>query len=349
VNGVTYSAIVTTDPSAVGIASTPSAAVSGTPIGPLAHPTNIVATGSNNQLSVAFTAINPVATIYTATATATGYPTVSNTSISSPILLAGLVNFVPYNITVVASHSNSLLGNSTPPVGFPTTLGTPSGPPDPATNVTIAAGGDGELVVTWNPSATPPSAITYSVNLTSTVPGTSPQTLNVTPPIPSTVPLSVTFQGLLNGASYSAVVSTIAGSNPPANAPTVSGIPLGIPTQPFVVGQAGNEAIFATVTPSINPLSYIAGYTLNLSDISGVIDTYSMPANGPYTYLFTGLTNGTSYSLEVIATAVPTVSPLFINTSPTVNLLKGLLVPIPTLPVEVILNLSTSFVTSCNA
>jgi uncharacterized protein (TIGR02145 family) len=282
-NGTSYTfTVVATN--AVGNSDASAASVAVTPFGLPDSPTSPVATASNAQASVAFTAPasdgGSAITGYIVTSSPGGF---TATGASSPLVVTGLNNGTSYTFTVVATNAagNSVASSASVAV-------TPIGPPGAPTSL-VATPGDMEASVAFTaPSSNGGSAITgYTVT-------SSPGGFTATG---ASSPLVVT--GLPNGTSYTFnVVATNAAGNSVVSEASVAVTPIGRPGSPTspVATPGVMQASVAFTAPASNGGFAITGYTVTSSPGGFTATGASSPL------VVTGLTGGTSYTFTVVAT-----------------------------------------------
>ncbi|HVF74184.1 MAG TPA: fibronectin type III domain-containing protein [Acidimicrobiales bacterium] len=256
--------------------SAPSNAV--TPSGVPDAPSGVSATPGDSSATVSWTAPadngNPI-TGYTVTASTGATATTAGTS----LVFGNLTNGTSYTFTVRATSS---VGDSAE--SAPSNAVTPAGTPTAPTEVTAVAG-DGSATVSWTASAANGSAITgYTVTASSGASATTADT-------------SVVFGGLANGTSYTFTVRATNGVGDSAeSAPSNAVTPAGLPAAPTgVTATAGNQSATVSWTASVDNGSVVSGYTVTASNgATATTDGTSL--------VFSGLTNGTSYTFTVRAT-----------------------------------------------
>ena len=183
----------------------------------------------------------------------------------------------------------------------------------------VAVSGNTSLAVTWTaPANTGGSNITdYLVKYSSN--GGSTWT-NFVHPV-STVP-SLTVTGLTNGISY--VVKVIARNEVDFSSPSVYSLPVmpvTIPNVPrYVVAVRGNAQLTVTWTaPTSTGGSAITDYQVKYSSNNGVAGSWRNfihPVSTDLWCTVTGLTNGTSYVIKVIARNAVGISLPSANSAP---------------------------------
>jgi autotransporter-associated beta strand protein len=164
------------------------------------------------------------------------------------------------------------------------------GPPDPATNLTLASG-NGQVALSWTPSSRATSYVirrgTSSGNETTTVAS------NVTGP-------SYTDSGLTNGASYYYVVTAVTstgGASVNSNEASTAPLPPTPPAPAGLVATVGNAQAVLTWAAADNA----ASYNILRGTVSGAETLVAANVTGT-TYTDSPLTNGTTYYYAVTAT-----------------------------------------------
>lgn len=296
-NGTQYTltATATNNAPATSAASAPSAPV--IPTGGWsvpAAPSAVVATPGDTQASVTWTA--PAAgstggapiTGYTVTASPGG--ATCATSGPTTCTVSGLANGTAYTFTVVAT--DVVGGGPASAASAPVVPKAPT-PPGPPTAADATAG-DGQVTVDWDaPASTGGSAITGYV-VTATPGGATCSTAGAT---------SCSVTGLANLTAYTFVVAaTNAIGTGVASAPTTPVTPqpgVTVPGPPTAVAAiGGNARATVTWTPPVATGGLpVTTYTATASP-GGLTCTAGAPANS---CVITGLTNGTWYSMTVVA------------------------------------------------
>lgn len=291
INGTSYSVVIMAiNSNGYGPSSTP---VSGTPGVPTA-PTITGITPGNGQLSVAFTP--PLSdggfpiTGYKYTAfQATGPFIIQSGGTTSPFVITGLTNGIPYTVEMQAVNSIGPGAFSIQVSGTP--IGTPSAP-----IITGITPGNGQLSVAFTPpTSTGGSAITgyqYSTdNGASFTSGgqNSPITIIVT---------SINNTPLTNGTTYPIVIRATNSIGAGASSTPVNGTPSGVPSAPFITGIVpGNGQLIVSYCPPITDNgSAITNYLYSTDNGVRFVLT---GMNNPFT--ITGLTNGTPYQIVIRA------------------------------------------------
>ena len=184
----------------------------------------------------------------------------------------------------------------------------------------VAVSGNAQLAVTWTaPSSTGGSPITdYAVKYSSN--GGSTWT-NFRDPV--SVATSCTVTGLTNGTSY--IIKVIAKnavgiSLPSANSARVTpALPVLVPSAPTtVVAAVGQGQLAVTwVAPASPGGSAITDYLVKYSSNSGSTwKNFTDPVSTVPSLTVTGLTNGTSYVIKVIAKNAVGISLPSVNSTP---------------------------------
>ena len=208
----------------------------------------------------------------------------SPASSRGPLTISGLTNGSDYTFVVYARYAG---GNyASEPSASVTPYTTPSSPAKPS----VERRGSGAVRVSWEAPDDGGSAISsYTVGCTPTCTKTSVTTL------------FADLTGLTTTASYTfTVTATNARGSSAASIASDAITPFGVPTAPRnVSGTAGDGSILvAWSAPESNGGSPVTGYTATASPGS----TTCEPATGQLTCSITGLINGTTYSVSVVAT-----------------------------------------------
>ena len=160
------------------------------------------------------------------------------------------------------------------------------------------------VTVGWSPDGTTTGVVSYSVTL-SPVRGTPPSCAAVTATTPASNS-SLNVEGLCAGQVYTATVAATNGSGTGwALEPSNPVVPLvaQVPTAPLVTNVVARtqSLVVAWSPPTLDGGDPVTGYTLTASDGSGVVATASPSASATSATL-SGLTNGTAYTLSLVAT-----------------------------------------------
>jgi len=262
-------------------------------------PTAPSAVGGNASATVTWSAPitggSPI-TGYIVTSTPAGATaTISTGTTATSFVFPGLTNGTAYTFTVVATNG---VGNSTPSPASNSVI--PATVPDPPTSVSAAAG-DASATVTWfAPVDNGGSAITsYTVKASSNLGFTSSF-------VTGTTATSVVFPGLTNGGLYTftVVATNVKGNSDPSTATSPAIVPTSpatVPSAPLIPFAIPGDQL-ATVTwskPASNGGSPITGYTVTSTPAGA---TASISTGTGTNLIFTGLTNGVSYTFKVVAT-----------------------------------------------
>jgi len=180
---------------------------------------------------------------------------------------------------------------------------TPSVPSAP-TAVSVTPG-NGSLQVVWSPPAiTGGSALTYLVALFTAQTGGTQVGATC-----STTALTCSFSSLTNGTTYWAQVSATNATGPGPAAPRVSGTPAvqaTVPAAPTLLTavRSGSGSVAITWTAGADGGSPITGFTARaFTTLTGTTASRTCTvAAAATTCTITGLTNGTSYFMDVVAT-----------------------------------------------
>ncbi len=300
-NGVLYSfRVQATNASATSAFSAYSNTV--TPSAPPGAPTAVKVKAGDAKAEVSWTAPTNTGGSALASYTATAYN--ANTTVASSCTttaktgkdaappattcaINGLTNGLTYTVSVTATNAGATSPASTPAVSV-----APVGAP-PAPGAPTAVPGNTSATVTWTtPISTGGSPITgYTVT-------SAPDGLKCT----TTTALSCTVTGLKNLKSYTFKVTAknalgTSPSSPASNAVVPANVP-GAPTS--VTLAVGDRTLVATwVAPASNGGSAITKYVATA--YSGATASASCTTAGALTCAITTLTNGTSYTIKVVA------------------------------------------------
>jgi hypothetical protein len=252
-------------------------------------PTNVVATHGNQKATISFTSPvdngGRVILSYTVYSLPESTPT---TSTSSPIEVDNLENGQEYTFIVVATNVN---GDSDP--SDTSDPCTPSTVPNPPTNL-VASIGNHQCTTTFDAPLDDGGATIDSYTVYS-----SPGNFHATG---TSSPITVT--GLTNGTSYVFhILATNLNGNSELSDASNSSIPSTVPNAPTsIVATKGNAqasiAFTLVVGSGNNGGASVTSYTATSSP-GGFFTTGS---SSPL--IVTGLTNGTSYTFQVIATNI---------------------------------------------
>jgi len=274
-----------------GIGDSPESATSAavTPTGAPVAPTSVTVTPADESVKVSFPVPGD------AGSTITGYQVSTDGGLTWATLNAataggvvrgtvtGLVNGVTYSIEVRAVNANGVGGASAAQPVTPATL------PDAPTGVSAVRGDASAQVSFTAPISDGGSAIT-SYTVTS-----APGGLTATCPAS---PCQIT--GLANGTSYTFTVhATNAVGDSTESSPSNAVTPATVPGAPgsLVVTPANGAAKLSFTAPD-NGGSAVTGYEYSV-DGGASWQTLATSGTSPITATVTGLTNGTTYSVEV--------------------------------------------------
>jgi fibronectin type 3 domain-containing protein len=288
VNGTTYGVSVTATNSAG--TSTPSTAVNATPATTPGAPTSIGIAPSNGTLSVTWNAPSDGGSEIT------GYTVTVDNGIDTPSTcttggttttceITGLTNGSAYSVSVSATNGVGTTSSAGSVTATPAT--TPEAPT--SLNVTV---GNTSLIVTWAAPNFNGGASISSYTVTADNGVDTPTVCTVTDGSNA-----CTLTGLTNGSDYSVTVTATNAQGEGAATDAVTATPAGSPTAPSnVTATAGNEQITVSWSASDGNGSAITAYTASSSDGS------SCDTTGALSCVITSLTNGTRYSITVVAT-----------------------------------------------
>lgn len=287
-NGIAYSftvrAITNGGP---GQPSTPTVAVK--PAGNPTPPQNVVATPQPSALNVSWSApsSNGGSSIISYQVSVIGTSITCSTSGALSCVVSGLTNGTAYAIKVTAANAIGQSGPSAIVTATPAT--TPSAP----TGV-VATGATGSAIVTWSASTSSGGSAITSYTATASPGGATCTTTSAT---------NCTIAGLTSGTSYSfSVVAHNAQGNSPAGT-SATAITIGLPSLPTgIVVTPGEKSLTVQWQPS-QP----NGFTVTSYVVAANPDDHEcvwIPANagsGNPSCVVTGLANGTSYTITIVA------------------------------------------------
>ena len=324
-NGTEYSVTVIAT-NAIGDSS-PTSALLRTPNVVPGAPTLDSAIAGNQSIAVTWTAgsnSGTAVTGYTATAVDSGLTTFTCTASSSATTcsITGLTNGTEYSVTVTATNAAGTSAASSSLAATPKTV--PSYP-----SLVSLAPGDGSIDVTWSGSssagggtidgyrATATDALNNSFDCTTDETGTS-----------------CTIVGLTNGTQYSVTVAAHNEIGYSSESGSGSSTPRTTPDQvdaPTVTSLNGSLKVQWSA-PASNGGASISSYTATASD--GTTTHTCTWTSGPLECTISGLTNGTSYDVTVVATNAAGSStasnataetPATVPTAPTITLVDRVL------------------------
>jgi len=251
--------------------------------------------------------------------------TVTDTS-ASPAVPTGTVNFkfgsasvgstpldstghasitVPAQAVGTYQYGASYVGSQTT-LASTSSTGTQQVTPDPPSGVT-ASPGNGSVTLNWT---APPGATGYKV-----LRGTSPGMESSVPVGTTTRATSYTDTGLTNGTTYyyKVIATSAAGDGAPSSEVNATPQPPAPAAPAGVSAKAGDGNVTVSWTASPGATSY---KVLRGTATHGESST-PLPAQSGTSYTDTGLTNGTTYYYEVIATNGGGDSPRSVEASAT--------------------------------
>jgi len=288
-NGTAYSVSVSAT-NAMGTTSS-AGSVTSTPATTPDAPTSLNVTAGNGTLTITWSAptFNGGATISAYTVTAdNGVDTPSTCTVtdgSNSCVLSGLTNGSDYSVTVTATNAQGV-GAGTDPV-----TGTPSTVPDAPTDIE-AISGDSMITVNWTAPDNSGGADITGFTATAYAPGHGYASCTGGP-----TDTTCDITELTNGVSYTVTVKATNDNGDSIASSSVDSIPAGTPFAPTgVTATAGNGQITVSWLAGSDNGSAITAYTASTSDGS------SCDTTGALTCVITDLTNGTSYSISVVAT-----------------------------------------------
>jgi len=259
-------------------------------------PTAVSATRGNAQAIVSFTA--PASdggssiTSYTVTSSPGSF---TASGATSPITVTGLTNGTAYTFTVTATNSVGTSITSSPSSSV-TPATTPSAP-----TITGITPGNGQLSVAFSAGADGGSAITsykYSTDggatFTTRATGTT-----ASPIVISTLSLNGST-ALTNGTSYGVQILAVNAVGDGTPSATTSATPVTTASAPTITGiTPGNGQLSVAFTAGADGGSAITNYQYSTN--GGSTFTSVSPAQTLSPIVITGLTNGTSYNVQIRA------------------------------------------------
>lgn len=285
-NGTTYS-IKLKAVNAIGT-SNASSSVSSKPSKIPDVPTNLSYTTGDTQVSISFTAPSDNGATITnyqySTNGGSSFQAFSPAQSSSPVVISGLSNGTSYSVQLKAvnldgpSSASSSISAITIPV-YPTNLVATHG--DEQVSIAFTAGSDGGSVITNYEYSTDGGS---SFQAFSTPQASSP----------------VVITGLTNGTSYSIKLKTVNAIGTSNASSAVSSIPSRIPDVPTNLSYTtGDTQLSIAFTAPNNNGAAITNYQYSTN--GGTSFQAFSPAQTSSPVLITGLTNGTSYSVQLKA------------------------------------------------
>ena len=251
-------------------------------------PTNVVVSPGDRQIGVSWRAPSSnggsAVTSYTVTAQP-GSVTCTAIAPSTNCSLLGLSNGSVYSITVVASNPAGDSASSSTITGSPVTI-----PGKPTISSTEA--GSNSVLVRWRaPSATGGASVT-SYSVVASPGGNSCSTTGAV--------LFCTVTGLDNGTTYAFTVTATNTAGTGSASASYNGVPATIASAPrSITVSPSNGGITANwAAPSYDGGTAITGY---IATVRSTGDTCTTIAS-TRTCSFTGLVNGSTYVVDVVAT-----------------------------------------------
>lgn len=286
-NGTPYSiSVYATNDAGGGEVSTSETSI--TPRTLAGSPTNVVINPGDRQLGVSWRAPSgnggSAVTSYTVTAQP-GSVTCTAIAPSTNCNLLGLSNGSVYSITVVATNPAGDSASSATVTGSPVTI-----PGKPTISATEP--GSNSVLVRWRaPSATGGASVS-SYNVVATPGGNSCST--------SGAVLFCTVTGLDNGTTYAFTVTATNTAGTGSASASYNGVPATIPSAPrSVTVTPSNQGITASwAAPSYDGGSAVTGYVATVRSTGDTCTTLATTRN----CTFSGLVNGSTYLVDVVAT-----------------------------------------------
>jgi hypothetical protein len=247
------------------------------------------------------------------------------TGASGSCTITGLAPGTPYTFTATATNANSTSAASNASTPVTPTAAIPTNPPAPAapgppSSVTASAG-DAAIKVSWTPPAQGGAFAVSMYRATATPGGKTCLSSGTT----------CTITGLTNGVAYTVSVQALSGAGwgPPATstAATPGQLAPNAPGVPAVL--AGDGRLTVVVSPpgdGVTPTGYVA------TAMPGAATCTVTGSSG--TCVITGLTNGTAYTVTLIAVNEGGSSPQSSSSSSVTP--DAPIVPTPELPISAI-------------
>ncbi len=204
---------------------------------------------------------------------------------SSPITITGLTNSTTYTVLLRAWNE---MGPSYPSEGV---QGTPATTPSAPTNLSVISGSQ-QIIVSFSAGQNGGSAITnyqYSINNGSSYTSVSPAQ--------TTSPITIT--GLVNGTTYSIKLRAVNSIGAGAESDTITGTPADVGSAPTILSTLlGDQSVYLYITNGTLGGSPITNYEYTLDGSTWLALS---PADPLTPIQITGLTNGTTYTIQVRA------------------------------------------------
>ncbi|MFZ2305964.1 MAG: fibronectin type III domain-containing protein, partial [Rhodoferax sp.] len=261
-----------------------------TPVTTPGAPTITGITPGNGQLSVAFTAGSAGSSAITNYEYSTNggglFTAVSPAATTSPIVITGLTNGTTYQVQIRAVNGS---GSGTATASSP---GTPATIPS-APTITGITPSNGQLSVAFTTGATGGSALTnyeYSTNGGGLFTAVSPAA--------TTSPIVIT--GLTNGTTYQVQIRAVNAMGSGTATASTAGTPATTPSAPTITGiTPGNTQLSVAFTAGADGSSALTNYEFSTN--GGGLFTAVSPAATTSPIVITGLTNGTTYQVQIRA------------------------------------------------
>jgi len=286
-NGTPYSiSVYATNDAGGGEVSTSSSLI--TPRTLPGAPTNVVINPGDRQLGVSWRAPSSnggsAVTSYTVTAQP-GNVTCTSIAPATSCNLLGLSNGSVYSITVVATNPAGDSVASATVTGSPVTI-----PGKPTISATEP--GNNSVLVRWRaPSATGGASVT-SYTVVASPGGNSCSTTGAV--------LFCTVTGLDNGTTYAFTVTATNSAGTGSASASYNGVPATIPSAPrsISVSPTNGGITVSWAAPSYDGGTAITGYVATVRSTGDTCTTLASTR----TCSFSGLVNGSSYIVDVVAT-----------------------------------------------
>jgi hypothetical protein len=286
-NGTPYSiSVYATNDAGGGDVATSETAI--TPRTLAGSPTNVVINPGDRQLGVSWRAPSSNGGSAVTSYTVTAQPGNVTCTAIAPALscnLLGLSNGSVYSVTVAATNPAGDSVSSASVTGSPVTI-----PGKPTISATEA--GSNSVLVRWRaPSATGGASVT-NYTVVASPGGNSCTTTGAV--------LFCTVTGLDNGTTYAFTVTATNTAGTGTASASYNGVPATIPSSPrSIIVSPTNAGLTASwAAPSYDGGTAITGY---VATVRSTGDTCSTIAS-TRTCTFTGLVNGSSYIVDVVAT-----------------------------------------------
>jgi hypothetical protein len=287
-NGTTYQVRIRAV-NAVGVGAESDAA-SGIPVATPGVPSIDSVTAGDGQLSVAFTAGSDGGSAITnyeySTDDGATWTARSPVSVSSPLVISGLVNGTTYQVRIRAVNAVGVGAESDAASGIP--VATPGVP-----SIDSVTAGDGQLSVAFTAGSDGGSAITnyeYSTDDGATWTARSP--VSVSSPL--------VISGLVNGTTYQVRIRAVNAVGVGAESDAASGIPVATPGVPSIDSvTAGDGQLSVAFTAGSDGGSAITNYEYSTDD--GATWTARSPVSVSSPLVISGLDNGTTYQVRIRA------------------------------------------------